>query len=67
MPVMDGWEFLEEYIMLQPKLEKKITIYIISSSINPRDIERASTINAVTDFIIKPVTREKFTEIIKQL
>lgn len=67
MPVMDGWEFLEEYLMLQPRLEKRITIYIISSSINPRDIERAKKINAVTDFIIKPVTREKFSEIISKL
>ena len=67
MPVMDGWEFLEEYIFLQPKLSKKITIYIVSSSIDPRDIIKARTISAVTDFIIKPVTKEKFINMIKNL
>jgi CheY-like chemotaxis protein len=67
MPVMDGWEFLEEYILLSPKLGRKITIYIISSSISPYDIEKAKSISLVTDFLIKPVSKEKVTEIFKQL
>jgi CheY-like chemotaxis protein len=67
MPVMDGWEFLEEYILLSPKLGRKITIYIISSSISPFDIAKAKSISFVTDFIIKPVSKEKFIEIFKKL
>ena len=64
---MDGWEFLEEYLMLQPRLSKTITIYIVSSSISPADIEKAGTINAVTDYIIKPVTKERFMDMLKNL
>ncbi|MBI3232515.1 MAG: response regulator, partial [Bacteroidetes bacterium] len=30
MPIMDGWQFLEEYIVLKPRIGKKITIYIVS-------------------------------------
>ena len=67
MPVMDGWEFLEEYLLILPKFDKKITIYIVSSSIDPRDIKKAKSISAVTDFIIKPVTKDKFINIIKNL
>lgn len=67
MPIMDGWGFLEEYISLKPKLGKKITIYILSSSINPNDIEKAKAISEVTDFIIKPITKEKFLEMVKSL
>jgi CheY-like chemotaxis protein len=67
MPVMDGWEFLEEYSLLSPKLGRKITIYIISSSISPFDIAKAKSISFVTDFIIKPVSKEKFIEIFKKL
>jgi CheY-like chemotaxis protein len=67
MPVMDGWEFLEEYRVLSPKLGRKITIYIISSSISPYDIDRAKSISFVTDFIIKPVSKEKLIEIFKKL
>src|SRR5690606_3191853 len=41
MPVMDGWEFLDEYAKINPQLKKSTTIYMVSSSINPQDIERA--------------------------
>lgn len=64
MPVMDGWEFLKEYSALEPKIGKKIKLYIFSSSISPHDIERANGIGAVTDFIIKPLSKEKFIEVI---
>jgi CheY-like chemotaxis protein len=67
MPVLDGWGFLEEYILLRPKLGRKITIYIISSSISPYDITKAKGINSVTDFIIKPISKEKLIEIFKTL
>lgn len=56
MPVMDGWEFLEAFRALKPSLPRKITIYIVSSSIAPADVERAKSISAVTDYIIKPIT-----------
>jgi len=67
MPIMDGWQFLEEYIFLQPRLTKKIIIYIVSSSITPADIIRAKNISEVSDYIIKPVTKEKLIEVVKQL
>ena len=63
MPIMDGWQFLEEYILLQPTLGRKIIIYIVSSSISPEDIIRARKITAVTDYIIKPITKEKLIEV----
>lgn len=65
MPIMDGWGFMKEYLSLQPKLTKKIAIYIVSSSIDPADIRRAESIDAITDFIIKPVTKEKLMEAMK--
>ncbi|TRX15892.1 response regulator [Flavobacterium franklandianum] len=67
MPIMDGWEFLEEYLLFMPKLSRKITIYIVTSSISPFDIVKAKSISAVTDFIIKPITKEKLIDIIKTL
>ncbi|MCA1745177.1 MAG: response regulator [Bacteroidales bacterium] len=60
MPVMDGWGFLQEYTRLKPSLSKKITIYILSSSIDPNDVERAKSITDVSDYIIKPITKDKF-------
>ena len=60
MPIMDGWEFLNEYIALEPAMKKKIKLYIFSSSISPHDIERANSIGSVSDFIIKPLSKERF-------
>jgi CheY-like chemotaxis protein len=67
MPVMDGWEFLEEFVSMKPKFKFPITIYIVSSSVSPNEIMRAKAMEEVLDFIIKPVSREKFIEIIKGL
>jgi CheY-like chemotaxis protein len=67
MPIMDGWQFLDEYVRINPKIGKQITIYICSSSISPDDINRAKSINAVSDFIIKPMTKEKLIDMIKNL
>ncbi|PKV48652.1 response regulator receiver domain-containing protein [Aquimarina sp. MAR_2010_214] len=58
MPVMDGWEFLDNFTKIKNKLEKTITLYIVSSSINPVDIEKAKSINTVKDYLVKPVTIE---------
>ena len=67
MPIMDGWQFLDEYVKINPKIGKKITVFICSSSISPDDVARAKSINAVSDFIIKPMTKDKLIEIIKNL
>lgn len=67
MPVMDGWEFLEEFAMLKPKLNRKITIYVTSSSISPNDMQRAKNISDVTDYVIKPINKERFVELIKNM
>ncbi|PKD21447.1 transcriptional regulator [Salegentibacter salinarum] len=66
MPVMDGWEFLNEFIKIKNNFEKKITLYVVSSSIDPRDLERAKSINLVTDYLIKPIELKKFEKIFER-
>lgn len=65
MPIVDGWEFLEEYKKLKPELEKDIEIYMLTSSISERDIERAAKISHVKGYITKPVTKDKIMQIKK--
>lgn len=67
MPIMDGWEFLDEFTNLETKKTHKIIIYICSSSISPNDIIKAEKISVVSDFIVKPLTKDKFSEIIMAL
>ena len=67
MPIMDGWQFMDEFTKIAPKIDKKITIYICSSSISPSDVLLAKKNNLVSDYIIKPVSKEKLIELIKGL
>jgi CheY-like chemotaxis protein len=67
MPVMDGWEFLAEYQQLYASFAKQNELYIVSSSISPHEMERSKSISAVSEFIIKPLVKEKFLEILESL
>jgi CheY-like chemotaxis protein len=64
MPVLDGWQFLEEYIKLKDRLQKDIAIYIISSSDNTVDVDRAKDFKSeISDYYLKPVTVEAIKSI----
>ena len=65
MPVMDGWGFMESFVKIKPQLGKKITIYMVSSSINQDDINRAKGISDVTDYVIKPISQDTLVELFK--
>lgn len=67
MPIMDGWQFLDQFSKLAPKIDKKIIIYLCSSSISPNDIQLAKKNSLVTDYVIKPITKEKLIELIKNM
>jgi CheY-like chemotaxis protein len=62
MPVMNGWQFLDRYKLLEMK--KKIMIYIVSSSNNPDDIDKAKAILEVSDYLVKPIKGEQYADII---
>lgn len=55
MPVMDGWEFIERFSKIEHQFNKTITLYIVSSSIDPADIERAKSLSNIKDYLTKPV------------
>jgi len=63
MPVMNGWEFLDEFVKIRPALHKKIDIYILSSSTDNHDIEKAKSNPAITDYIVKPLTADSLKNI----
>jgi CheY-like chemotaxis protein len=56
MPIMDGWEFMEEIKMIKSKVSKKIIIYIVSSSIAPEDKNKSKTFTDIYGYIPKPVS-----------
>ncbi len=62
MPYMDGWTFLNIFKEIKPHLAKNVTIYMVSSSPERKDIDRAKQISEVADYIVKPITRDIFME-----
>jgi len=63
MPLMNAWEFLEEYKKLLPRFPQPVKLFILSSSVYRKDIEKSSHYDMVTDYIIKPLSKESLREI----
>ena len=63
MPIMNGWEFLDEFRRLRIDNEGKCKIFIISSSVFSNDINKAKSYPEVRDFISKPLNVEKIREL----
>lgn len=65
MPVMNGWEFLEEYEKLCSRFSKTMSLYVVSSSVDDADIRRSRQFGSVTDYIVKPITRMRYQELLE--
>lgn len=61
MPVMDGWEFLEE--LQKKKLAHYPMIYVTTSSIDIFDKEKAAKHSLISGYIEKPLTAEKISRV----
>lgn len=55
MPVMDGWDFMEEFGLLVPSERDRPEIFIMTSSIDVRDMDKAKTYGLEGNYLIKPV------------
>ena len=58
MPGMNGWEFLEQFEELDGEIKSRIRIIIFSHSMDERDKERALKNKNVSQYIVKPLTKE---------
>ncbi len=65
MPVINGWQFLEYFDEFDEQVKSCFKIYMLSSSVDHRDIERANSNADVIDFISKPLGVDKVQELIK--
>ena len=55
MPEMNGFEFLDKYAALPETLRNKITVFMLSTSLNEDDISTAERNPFVTKFLNKPL------------
>lgn len=66
MPVMDGWGFLDEFKNIKPSIDKRIVLYMVSSSVWPEEIERVKGYSEVTDYIVKPITMDELAKTLQK-
>ncbi len=64
MPAMVGWDFLNEYENLIFLENKKIKIYMLSSSSRKEDIKKANFNKNISGFITKPITKQNLNQLL---
>jgi len=62
MPLMSGFEFLQEYDKLDDD-QKGAKIFMLSSSLDPTDFKRSTENKYITQFIHKPLTHKILEEL----
>lgn len=58
MPVIDGWEFLDIFRTAAYSDYHHTKIIILSSTIDPEDLEKSKKYPMVIDFLSKPISKE---------
>ena len=58
MPMVSGWEFVEEFERLKPLFPNDVKLYIYTSSVYYEDVNKAKTFPSVKALYTKPLTQE---------
>jgi CheY-like chemotaxis protein len=61
MPVMDGWAFADAYAALE--VDESNVLVMLTSSVDPRDEERARNHDVIKDYRTKPLTFDILDEL----
>lgn len=67
MPIMDGWDFLTELQVLIDSAVNKPNIYMVSSSIDDKDLIKSKKYSMIKDYIVKPIKDVHIKEILTSL
>ncbi|HEY8938107.1 MAG TPA: response regulator [Cyclobacteriaceae bacterium] len=63
MPIMSGWEFLDSFDAFSEDIKKQFRIYLLSSSVDDRDKEKAKQNKNVIDYLSKPLSKDMVKQI----
>ena len=63
MPLMDGFQFLDEFEKLSNVAKKKCKIVMLTSSINPQDFNRSKKYENVRLYLNKPLSHDSIVKL----
>ncbi len=63
MPLMDGFQFLDEFEKMSAAIKKKCKIVMLTSSINPQDFNRSKKYLNVKLYLNKPLSHESISKL----
>lgn len=63
MPLMDGFQFLEEFDKLSDVVKEDLKIVMLTSSMNPNDLSRAKKSKFVSKYLNKPLTIDSLLQL----
>jgi CheY-like chemotaxis protein len=67
MPIMDGWQFLDEYKRIErPEDSDIILLYVVSSSNHRTDLDRAKEYPVINGYMVKPVNRDNLRHVFEE-
>jgi CheY-like chemotaxis protein len=63
LPGEDGWDFIKSFEQISAEMIKKPKIYMLSSSANPADQQKALSNKNIENYYVKPLSKDHFKEI----
>lgn len=63
MPLMDGFQFLDQFSDLSESTKNYCKIVMLTSSINPQDVNKAEGYDFVKEYLNKPLTQETLKDL----
>lgn len=63
MPLMDGFQFLDEFDKLSEGTKKKCKVVMLTSSINPQDVNKSKRYSYVKKYINKPLSQDNLAKL----
>ena len=64
MPILNGFQFMEEFKVANEKIKKDIQIYMLTSSLSSEDLDRAKLFPEISEYFVKPITLRNLTRIV---
>lgn len=64
MPEMDGYEFMDQYKDLPQQCKDKCRVFVLSSSINPKDLSRSESYTDIEKHLAKPLAHHSLEDLL---